>query len=173
MTQLIAGTFCGLQNLETLHLEGNDIIYIDPIIFKFDLSLKYLYSNITGICCYAEITLCTPKFPDVFASCTNILYNNAVKYSVWIISLTAIAENLLAFFTLDSVSPARSIRKCSNNFNHKQLIISDMMMGLYVLALALVDTVYDGDYVTVEQLWKNGILCKMCFSFQCYPLRCL
>ena len=70
--QLFVGTLCGLDGLQALYLQYNNIIYVDALVFSFTTDLQLLASNVTRLCCYADILECSPTVDEEFSSCSNI-----------------------------------------------------------------------------------------------------
>ena len=159
--QLIVGTLCSLDGLQALYLPNNNIIYVDAHVFSFTTHLQVLASNVTGLCCYADILDCSPKFDDEFASCSNILHHGSIKYTIYTISIISIGFNSLAFCIIKLFFAEKTKKKIVSNMFRKHLLLSDAVMGIFFLVLSIFDTLYTGDFVMVGQLWRQSIYCRM------------
>ena len=159
--QLTVGVLCGLDKLQVLYLQYNNIIYVDAQVFSFATHLQLLSSNVTGLCCYAAIVDCTPKFDDEFASCTNILHYGSIKYTTYTIAIISIGLNSLAFCIISLFFTEKTPKKIVSNMFCKHLLLSDAVMGIFFLVLSIFDVLYTGDFVMVGQLWKQSIYCRM------------
>ena len=152
---------CGLHNLKIFDLRGNDINFVDTSAFVLVTNLQVLESNIPGMCCYVDIQHCSPKFKDDISSCSNILAGQVLKYSVWVIAVLSIAENIFAFGFVAMLKKVNSKQKMVHNLHVMHLILSDLIMGFYFLALSIFNEVYEGNFVTVAHIWKKGLHCKL------------
>ena len=155
------GLVCGLHSLQILDLTGNSITNVDPTTFKGLLNLRVLESSVQGMCCYVNIVGCSPQFDDDFASCTNILALSMLQYSVWSVAILSITENIVALFVLQSAKTGSSKKKLIHNLIQKQLSLSDVIMGVYFLIVAIFDNVYEGHFIQIASLWKDGLQCKI------------
>ena len=171
ISALSQNTLCDLPNLIVLDLRGNDINYVDPLSFTSVSNLQILYSNTQGICCYKDFQKCSPKFNDDFASCISILSGNVLQFCVWALAVLLIIENFAALCTLIAFKSNQSKKRMIHTLYQIHLTLSDLIMGCYFLLLAIFNVIYEGDYVHVASLWKNGLPCKSLafissFSFQ-------
>ena len=109
-------TLCGLQDLTVLDLRENDLIYVHPLSFTIVMNLQVLESSMQGLCCYNDFQMCSPKFDDDFASCTNILGDQALKYSVWSIAVFLVIENIAALCVFRSFKSYKSKKRVIHAF---------------------------------------------------------
>ena len=155
---------CGLHNLVVLDLRANEITFVNPLTFTVMLNLRVLETNIAGMCCYVDFPSCSPQFEDDFASCTNILGQRALQYSVWSIAAFLIIENVLALCTFKSLKTLKMVqpkKKIIHNLNQLHLTLSDLIMGCYFLLIAIFNEVYAGNFVQVAHWWNSGHECKV------------
>ena len=162
ITQIDSGTFCGLELLQTLYLQNNNITYVSAHMSFFMTRLHVLESSTKGLCCYATITHCSPKFDDEFASCTSLLDKGILRYMVYIFAVLPVGLNIFSLFVLKLLFGSRgSKKKQVGNIFREQLILSDGAMGLFFLMLSVYNVVYTGDFVTVGHLWRKSIHCRI------------
>ena len=151
--------FCGLDRLKVI-LQYSSIKYVDTQVFSF-AHLQLLASNVAGLCCYADILDCTPKFDDEFASCCNILHHGGIKYAIYTIAPLSIGLNSFAFYIIKLFVRAKTSKKIVSNMFPSHLLLSDAVMGIFFLVLSIFDTLYVGDFVMVGYLWRQSIQCKL------------
>ena len=162
ITQMDRGTFCGLDLLHTLHLQHNHIAYVSTHVSFFMVQLQVLESSMRGLCCYAKIEQCSPKFNDEFASCTSLLNLDIIRYTVYIVAVLSVGLNSLGLYFLKlSLSSMKSVKKRVSNMFRKQLVLSDGAMGLFFFMLSVYNILYTGDFVTVAHLWRKSIHCRI------------
>ena len=159
--ELTAFTFCGLGVVQVLHLQHNYIIYVDVNVFSYTTQLLELASSTAGLCCYTDISDCSPKFDDEFASCSNILHHGSIKYSFYMIAIISIALNISAFCIIKMVFVEKTSKKRVSNMFRKQLLLSDAVTGIFFLILSLFDVLYTGDFVMVVLLWRQSFQCRI------------
>ena len=169
-------TFCGLLKMEVLDLRGNAIINIDPLTFLSSLSLGTVYSDVSGLCCYAVLLQhCTPKFVDDFSTCTNILHHVIIRYGAWLTAFVSLTENIFALFFFNTKTLKTSKKKQIHNMNRNSLMLSDVLMGIYFMALCLYDSRYAGNYVIIGTEWRHGWHCRVlsCISMLSFEMSLL
>ena len=162
ITQIDSGTFCGLELLQILQLQNNSITYVSASVSFIMTQLQVLESSMKGLCCYATIKHCLPKFDDEFASCTSLLDNGILRYIVYIFAVLPVGLNSLSLFVIKLFfGSSKSKKKQVGNIFRKQLILSDGAMGLFFLMLSIYNILYTGDFVTVGHLWRKSIHCRI------------
>ena len=161
LTRLERETFCGLASLQILYLQHNDIVFVHSHILSFIIHLQVLISNITGLCCYANILSCSPKFNNQLAPCTSILQHNAITYCLYIIAIISVGQNIVAFVIYKLLFVARNTKKRVCNMFRKQLLLSDATMGCFFLLLCAYNSVFHNDFVIVCHVWTQSIHCRV------------
>ena len=159
--ELLAETLCGLDGLQVLYLQNNNIMYVDAQAFSFTTHLQLLASNVTGLCCYVDVLDCTPKFEDEFASCSNILHHGSIKYTIYTIAIVSIGLNSLAFCIIKLFFAEKTPKNTVSNMFRKHLLLSDALMGIVFLISSVFDILYTGDFVMVGHLWRQSVYCRL------------
>ena len=112
-------------------------------------------------CCYAKQSnpsvWCISKDDDGFSSCDELLKNTALKYSIWILGITAFAGNLIVIIWRAIATDASRV----NSFLLTNLAVADLLMGVYMLIIAYKDTEWDGVYFKHDFSWRASDLCKL------------
>ena len=120
--------------------------------------LSYLDEFI--LCCYAGraaagVNCHSPK--DEFSSCFDLMKNRGVQVCVWILGLTALLGNLIVLLM-------RVVAKEDNKVQSillTNLAISDLLMGIYLLIIAIKDVQWQGEYFLHDFGWRSGVPCAV------------
>ena len=96
-------------------------------------------------CCYARKSVkgmeCESPV-DEFSSCDDLMKNKALHICIWILGILAFLGNLLVIIW-------RIIDEGENKvhcFLLTNLAVADMIMGVYLLAIAIMDLRWQGEY---------------------------
>ncbi|XP_055888379.1 relaxin receptor 1-like isoform X2 [Biomphalaria glabrata] len=173
------GIFDSLANLISITLNNNEIAYIEPQSFKYMVNvqslelrfnrlhaiengtfinmhrLTYVYFDKFYMCLHAShAQTCLPN-GDGISSKENLLESVILRVSVWIVGLFACGGNLLVllgrFFTKED--------NRIHSFFIKNLSMADLLMGLYLLIIAVHDIKYRGEYIYYDEIWRNSWEC--------------
>ena len=165
LNTVVSGTFTGLlllkldlsnnhistienlafNNLEvrTIDISGNDITNFDKDMFSGIRDLHVIHSNAYKFCCIRPSTVkeidCYP-YKDEFSSCDDLMRNNVLQALLWVIGICALLGNgisLVYRFIHD-----RQRLKLGYGIFVTNLSVADFMMGVYLLIIAIADTVY-------------------------------
>ncbi|EDV20289.1 uncharacterized protein TRIADDRAFT_32194, partial [Trichoplax adhaerens] len=104
-------------------------------------------------------TLCEP-LPDQFSisTCSNILSHDVLRIFVWIIGSLSIVGNIISI-----VWHVKSFVK--NNMVVQTLLINlsfaDLIMGIYLITIAVTDIYYFGIYAQYLETWLHSVICVM------------
>lgn len=178
-------TFLGLQRLVKLTLRGNNLYSIQnggfrgiPQLKYIDLSLNVIdefsdkiFSDLTNLndmmtdsyvfCCLrpesVEEQNCKPD-PDAFSSCYDLMKFSVMRWTLWIVSMMALFGNF-GVIMYRVIFERQTIYKPSV-FLILNLSISDFLTGIYLVIIAIADTVYKGNYILNEKEWRQSIICK-------------
>lgn len=156
-----ANVFHGLGNVLVLDISSNNIEHF-PLDLFFGLDKmaemhtdKYIY------CCMrphgmSEEHCHAPK--DMFASCTNVLGNNLMRISVWVIGTSALLGNfaVISYRCLRE----RELTRTPYGYFIINLGISDLLMGIYLYIIAVADVNFHGEYILHETSWRESFACK-------------
>ncbi|BFZ21201.1 hypothetical protein BsWGS_24239 [Bradybaena similaris] len=180
LTQLFKNMFKGLKIISTLNLSGNRIDSIENGAFNtlvniisIDLSnnrikdigenvflglprLKTLLTDSYRFCCLTQTTVdCLPK-PDEFSSCEDLMSNEILRVSIWVLGVIALCGNFVVI-----IWRVRDFRGGKvHSFLITNLAIGDFLMGVYLLIIATVDAHYRGVYIIHDQNWRESSLCQ-------------
>ena len=117
--------------------------------------------EVSELCCLSKsISDCRVKKKTI-SSCEYLISPLILQICIWV-NGTVIAM-LNAFVIFYRVSNKKSYKKWSNYTNAYiiNMAISDLMMGLYVLVLAIVHISFSGRYASVTWSWRSSVMCKI------------
>ncbi|KAL1129017.1 hypothetical protein AAG570_013549, partial [Ranatra chinensis] len=173
-------TFIGLRSLVGLDLSQNKIEYLDegsfrgmPHLLYLSFSDNNLYNSDNSLitcssicpfritdefrfCCLARhVEVCFPP-PDEFSSCEDLMSNLVLRVCVWALALVAIFGNLLV------IGWRAKYKHCNqvHSFLITNLALGDLLMGSYLLLIALVDWHYRGVYFIYDSSWRSSPWCS-------------
>ncbi|VVC28732.1 Hypothetical protein CINCED_3A011872 [Cinara cedri] len=159
LTHIRDGTFRGMPQVVFLDLAHNPgLKVIEPDVFyTMESSLKTLATTAFRFCCLAPfVTQCTP-LPDEFSSCEDLMSNIVLRVCIWILAVVAISANLMVIVYRAKYQHNNQV----HSFLIVNLALSDVLMGSYLLIIAVVDWYYRGVYIIHDADWRNSTMCNV------------
>ncbi|XP_069141896.1 G-protein coupled receptor GRL101-like [Argopecten irradians] len=151
-----------LQKLSVLDIRGNKISKFSKGIFNGLSSLKKLYTDAYMFCCLKPVTVsdanCIP-YQDEFSSCSDLMREDHLKAFIWIIGISALIGNA-GVVMYKIIFDCHSLVK-GHGILILNLAIADFVMGIYMLIIAIADSVYRGRYIWNDMYWRNSLQCKL------------
>ncbi|XP_055954389.1 G-protein coupled receptor GRL101-like [Patella vulgata] len=151
ITILYRGTFRGLHRLQNLELLVQGLS-----------NLITVHSDSFIFCCLKPDSVtddnCYPK-RGTFSSCDNLMRREVLRIFMWVIGVCALTGNfgtVLYRLILD-----RGMLKSGSGLYITHLGISDFLMGIYMLAIGVVDAMFRGKYIYFDQWWRNSTYCQV------------
>lgn len=162
ITTVKDGAFNGLQYLRQLYLQTNNIITYGQYIVKDLTNLVELHTDTNNLCCPhyrpARLENCfSPKAS--ISSCKDLMANSFLRVAIWVLCIATLTGNILSV-GLRICWERRSFMNGYSVFV-THLAVSDFIMGLYLLIIAIADTRYQGIYVLKDQEWRSSVFCKI------------
>lgn len=151
------GGFNHLERLETLALQDNAISSYPRDVFWPLASLNHLQSDTYAFCCLATWVPkenCSPA-RDQLSSCEDLMRIAPLRIALWMIGAIALVGNIFVI-VYRLKHPERSK---VNGIILTNLAVSDFLMGVYLLFIAVVDTRYKGEYFMHAENWKSSQAC--------------
>ena len=147
--------FLDLKSLSYLYLSDNQLVNIAADVFQGNPGLVLVRSDWYMVCCVViEVEDCYPQNQFV-SSCSHLIPSVLQKTVIILQGIIVILTNvgaLIIQFTL-----------VHNSMAEKYLIVSlafaDLMMGLYLLAIAYVDLTYSATFHKIISEWTSGLVC--------------
>ncbi len=164
-------TFTQVKNLVALYIQGNPILHISLDLFNGHKNLSIIFTDNFPICCaatYQELHLncnATPQWPS---SCGDLLSMPAMKVFNILLSLCILTLNLLSIFScifsilLDDKRSYMILVLGINSI--------DMLYGIYMMVIAIVDLHYSGTYFISYMKWQSSIVCHIMAALSLFSL---
>nr|XP_024218051.1 G-protein coupled receptor GRL101-like [Halyomorpha halys] len=149
--------FRGMPRLLYLDISNNIIQEIDANVFRTASYLEKLMTDEFRFCCLAkQVPSCWPK-RDEFSSCEDLMSNIVLRICVWILALVATVGNIMV------IAWRARYKHCNqvHSFLITNLALGDLLMGSYLLLIAVVDWQYRGVYSIYDTSWRTSKLCSL------------
>uniref|UniRef100_A0A665WI72 Relaxin family peptide receptor 2a n=1 Tax=Echeneis naucrates TaxID=173247 RepID=A0A665WI72_ECHNA len=148
--------FHHLAHLQSLALEGIEILDIQTKMFLPMRNLSHIYFKTFQYCSYApHVRSCKPN-TDGISSFEDLLANIVLRVSVWVMAFITCFGNLL-------VIGMRSLIRAENNLHAaciKVLCCADCLMGVYLFFVGVFDVKFRGQYNRNALLWMESVECR-------------
>ncbi|XP_063926773.1 relaxin receptor 2 isoform X3 [Zophobas morio] len=156
------GTFSMMPSLKHLYLSSNKLVHLKDGIFLNLTLLRILYFDRFELCINAlHVKDCYPK-GDGISSQEHLLDNPVLRASVWIMAAIGCTGNMIVLLG--------RLLAPNNNVVHslylRNLAMSDLLMGVYLFAIAVADQHYRGVYLLYDGAWRKSFMCNLC-GFLC------
>ncbi len=119
----------------------------------------------TEICeCYiANHIKCTAiNVRSPYLTCQRLLSDRVLMVIMWIIGLNALCGNM--FVLTRKKSKNENEKKSIQTFLLKNLAMSDLLMGIYMLIIASADIYFGENFSKHAESWRSGITCRIAGS---------
>ena len=144
-----------LKCLSHLFLSGNRLKNIPADIFRENVGLVMVRSDWYVVCCVViEVKDCEPQNQFV-SSCSHLIASVVQKTFIMLQGYLVIISNVEALVIQYTLVHSNITEK----YLIKCLTIADLMMGIYLLAIANVNLMYSGTFHNIISEWNNGIAC--------------
>ncbi|CAO2630711.1 Relaxin receptor 2 [Lemmus lemmus] len=138
-------------------LERIEIPNINTDMFQSMKNLSHIYLKAFRYCSYVpHVRICMPS-TDGISSSEDLLANNILRVSVWVIAFITSVGNFL-------VIAVRSLIKAENTthaMSIKILCCADCLMGVYLFFVGAFDIKYRGQYQKYALLWMESVPCRL------------
>ena len=99
----------------------------------------------------------------LFSSATEMISNQVFRIGFWVIGLVVIFGNLMVIFKngnhLRTAKLTSSLR--CQNIIILNISIADLLMGIYLVTIAIFSQIYSGYYGTVDVIWRSSVRCSI------------
>ena len=174
--------FTGLSSLRLLNLSHNNIQYLSETAFEQLDQLNYLdlrfnplelvhektFVNLLSLmvihtpgfqyCCvaFAHSVQCTHP-PIEYSNCSDLLASSALRFCIWILALVAFIGNVAVICWRKKDKKEQT----PLSFIIQNLGVADLLMGVYLLIIAVSDVVHKGNYYLYDSIWRRSIWCRI------------
>ena len=146
--------FSSLHILHVLDIRNNVIESIDSSLSK--LQIKLIMADERTSCCFSPKARCIAP-EEVFSSCSDLIRGIILKVVVWLLAVVTIFGNIFVItWRLKYPSDDKQAFLILN------LSISDLLMGIYLIIIAVNDIRYMGHYAYNAKQWQKNVICKIC-----------
>ncbi|XP_060083311.1 G-protein coupled receptor GRL101-like, partial [Ylistrum balloti] len=164
------------DNLSHLNIIGNNIDVTERMFEDLD-NLKMLFTDIPFMCCVKPPSVddnncfktkyplwqcrifpdrCKPE-NDAISSCFALIGSTLLRVCLWIIGMCSLIGNLAVIvyrLHIDKDNITKNYSLFTVN-----LAMSDLLMGVYLFIIGVIDVYYDGVYAWNNNRWRNSVLC--------------
>ena len=159
-THISTELFHHLTQLAILDLKQNPLDWVNSKSFEKLTKPTIVYVDEYATCCFIESANCSSESPpSPFISCKRLIPYSILRIFVWIVCIATIVGNTFVSFT-------RCRQKTKNkvyvqDLFIKNLSLSDLLMGVYLLILLSVDLNFNDYFPSRSESWRHSILCKI------------
>ncbi len=149
--------FSDLKKLKLLNLLGNSIVHVGDDVFT-DSDIGLILSDDFHVCCVSSpSTICTAR-PEWPSSCEALLSHAGLQFSAWCVGVLTTLLNILSISKAAVTLYNTETRK---DYNRTVMLINacDLLFGLYLLTIAIVDLILGDQYVKSDTKWRSSVLC--------------
>ena len=153
-----------LINLQTLYLQGNGLHQVVKKAFQgLPETIPTFLVDQPEICqCYAtKYKSCAPEIDSVdtpYLPCGRLLAEVVLVCFTWIIGLASLLGNI---FVICWRRLAKEQENQIQSLLLRNLALSDLLMGIYMLIITTVDVHYGEYFPMWSQQWRRSSLCKL------------
>ncbi|XP_060074437.1 relaxin receptor 2-like [Ylistrum balloti] len=164
------------SSLSELNIIGNKLKVVQNIFEGLD-NLSKIYTDTPFMCCakppsvdedscvetHHPLWFCVrnpdkcKSEGDAISSCYALISSTVLRACLWIIGISALIGNVVVLFYrcfMDRDNITKSYSLFTLN-----LAMSDLLMGIYLFIIGVVDAHYNGIYAWNDQDWRSSILC--------------
>ncbi|KAG9511198.1 hypothetical protein GZH46_00237, partial [Fragariocoptes setiger] len=158
--------FASLTSLVSLDLRGNDVRRFTKQVFADLKSLQHLSTDSFKFCCLMAHQIpsdqCLP-LPDEISDCEDLMSSVLQRWCIWIVGVVAFIGNCVVI-----IWRSRQLNETHTQISKRvdsalllSLGCSDLLMGIYLIIIAIVDMWYRGQYIENSDNWRQSIWCTM------------
>ena len=143
--------------LRNIDLRSNNLYLVTDKSFM-SLNSTILLVDHFSTCCFVGTAQCVPENsrPE-YLTCSRMFDSGLLRISIWTLGLFAVVCNGLAFCIKIRERKSGKVQ----TMLILQLTMSDFLMGLNMMILAIADTYYANYFPSYAGSWRTGIACKV------------
>ncbi|XP_038052721.1 uncharacterized protein LOC119725387 [Patiria miniata] len=131
------------------------------------LSLEKLYVDDYRLCCEFvssigfDVSNCiTTELQPPLNLCGSLMRNTLLRVAMWVLGLSALIGNAVVIVWRCCQGKEKGGKK-THSFLVLNLAVSDLMMGVYMLMIAVADIYFGEKYSRVANQWRASPVCKI------------
>ena len=157
ITKIGSKVFSDRINYQSVDARGNEMHEVTSYSFKGARNTAIIVDKY-ATCCFIHKGQCVSVEPrSEYLTCSRMLQNVFLRISVWILGISAFTCNIIAYCV-------RSRKKQGNKVQTlliSHLALSDLLMGVNMLLLAIGDLYYGEYFPSYSHSWRHGFACKL------------
>ncbi|XP_060562539.1 G-protein coupled receptor GRL101-like [Ruditapes philippinarum] len=143
-----------------INFEGNKVIKFGESMFNGVRSLRELHTPAFKFCCIRPCYLpeedCKP-LKNEFSSCEDLMRNSVLQAVLWIVGVASLLGNVSSI--IYRLVYDRERLKIGYGIFVTNLAVADFLMGVYLIMIAVADSLYRNRYIFVDDQWRNSNWC--------------
>ncbi|EDV27771.1 uncharacterized protein TRIADDRAFT_53796 [Trichoplax adhaerens] len=150
--------------LRNVSLKANPLLTISEKSLYGPQQLSTVFTSRDYFCCLvpAKVTACEPIIVESLTSCQNLLSHLSLRLYIWIIGGLAFIGNLLVL-RLHWIKRHSSRSKGTSQLLIINLAVSDFLMSIYLLIIAISDQIHVNNYGVRAESWLRSPICALAF----------
>lgn len=154
--------FRSLIQLQYLYLQENEITRVSADVFHGLGNMRYLQVESFSICCVKPQSLnnikCVAPLNEI-SSCDYLIAVPVLNVAIWYMALLALFGNLSVL--VYNLFYFRNRAPVSYFILTVNLSCADLLMGVYLYIIAIVNLQYTGSYGVMDYTWRHSWLCTL------------
>ncbi|XP_053400437.1 G-protein coupled receptor GRL101-like [Mercenaria mercenaria] len=149
-------------SVQKINFEGNDVLKFGKFIFNDVTSLQELRTPAFKFCCIRPCYIGEDKcFPskNEFSSCEDLMRNSVLQAVLWLVGIASLFGNL-GSITYRLVYDRERL-KIGYGIFVTNLAAADFLMGVYLIIIAVVDSLYRNRYIFMDDQWRKSVWCTI------------
>ncbi|XP_053389711.1 uncharacterized protein LOC123562081 [Mercenaria mercenaria] len=149
-------------SVQKINFEGNRVFKFGEFIFNGVTSLQELRTPAFKFCCirpcYIGEDKCYPS-KNEFSSCEDLMRNSVLQAVLWLVGITSLFGNLGSI--VYRLVYDRERLKIGYGIFVTNLAAADFLMGVYLIIIAVVDSLYRNRYIFMDDQWRKSVWCTI------------
>ena len=146
--------------IKTLDIRNN---LVDPVFEMFEglPGLQKLYVDTFALCCARPVQISDEDCiydQRIILSCEELINIGVLKVFVWYFSALCFLGNGMALWHRFCT---KTLANSGHNVLVTQLCVADLLVGLYLLIIGVVDRYSEGQYVYMDLGWRQLAICTL------------
>ena len=152
------------ETIEYFNVEMTNIADVGRNVFGEAEKVKEVRSSTYKLCCPQVLGHKIPKHvchytEHAITSCTALVEETSLIFLLWLIGLaTCVGNSVTLAFRL--IWERDLLRKPYGIFV-TNLGVSDLLMGVYLMLVAVAERLFYGEYILHDFTWRNGPVCQV------------
>ena len=145
------------------NVELTNIADVGGEVFSKLRGIKDLRSSSYKLCCPAVLGYSIPTHVcnyegRAISSCEHLIKEPVLRAVVWLVGLSTLVGNAVTL--VYRLVWEREVLKKPYGLFVTNLGVSDFLMGVYLLIIAIADASFYGEYVLYDYTWRNNRVCE-------------